>query len=149
MLIVIFILLQLVPLDVILSLGSMESSEKHKDQLKALAFSVFSQCHQIFMHQTIAKSLTGFGPAAAQDVFLKNREVRISFHYPFKWFFIFSSLFDCAISFLHNYKINNYCINLLFMCFFFLLPDTKLHNKISFEQSVYSGTPKGQTDRAR
>lgn len=53
----------------------MENSERRKDQLKALAFSVFSQCHQMSMHQTIAKSLTGFGPAAAQDMFLKSRDV--------------------------------------------------------------------------
>lgn len=57
----------------------MENSERRKDQLKALAFSVFSQCHQMSMHQTIAKSLTGFGPAAAQDMFLKSRDVRASF----------------------------------------------------------------------
>lgn len=54
----------------------MEGAERRKDQLKALAFSVFSQCHQIYLHQTIAKSLTGFGPAAAQDLFLKSRDVR-------------------------------------------------------------------------
>lgn len=57
----------------------MESNEKRKDQLKALAFSVFSHCHQVFVHQTVAKSLTGFGPAAAQDLFLKNRDVSYLF----------------------------------------------------------------------
>ncbi|PRD21589.1 UNVERIFIED_CONTAM: skd [Trichonephila clavipes] len=68
--------LQVITLDSILSLGQLENSERRKDQLKALAFSVFSQCHQVSMHQTIAKSLTGFGPAAAQDMFLKSRDVR-------------------------------------------------------------------------
>lgn len=57
----------------------MEGIEKRKDQLKALAFSVFSHCHQVFVHQTVAKSLTGFGPAAAQDLFLKNRDVSCLF----------------------------------------------------------------------
>ncbi|GFS56681.1 mediator of RNA polymerase II transcription subunit 13 [Nephila pilipes] len=68
--------LQIITLDSILSLGRLENSERRKDQLKALAFSVFSQCHQISMHQAIAKSLTGFGPAAAQDIFLKSRDAR-------------------------------------------------------------------------
>ncbi|XP_054714520.1 mediator of RNA polymerase II transcription subunit 13-like [Uloborus diversus] len=74
--------LQVVTLDSILRLGSMENSERRKDQLKALAFSVFSQCHQMFMHQTIAKSLTGFGPAAAQDIFVKSRDARHSVFSP-------------------------------------------------------------------
>ena len=66
----------------------MESSERRKDQLKALAFSVFSHCHQVFIHQTVAKSLTGFGPAAAQDLFLKNRDVSYLF-----WILVFLIIF--------------------------------------------------------
>ncbi|CAG0914144.1 unnamed protein product [Notodromas monacha] len=38
---------------------------------KSLAFSVFSQCRMMLNHTQTVKSLTGFGPAASADTFLK------------------------------------------------------------------------------
>lgn len=42
-------------------------------QLKELAFSVFSQCKQQLFIQSNIKSLTGLGPAASFELFLKNK----------------------------------------------------------------------------
>ena len=41
------------------------------DQLKSLAFSVFMQCRRVLTHTSSVRSLTGFGPAATFDSFLK------------------------------------------------------------------------------
>jgi len=45
------------------------------DQMRAMALSVYSQCRRLLVHQNNVKSLTGFGPAAAADLFLKSKDV--------------------------------------------------------------------------
>ncbi|RWS28447.1 Mediator of RNA polymerase II transcription subunit 13-like protein [Leptotrombidium deliense] len=67
--------LQLVSLDAVLGLGKDFLGSKRQDQLKSLAISVFNQCRKIVSNQSISKSLTGFGPAASLDIFLKNKEM--------------------------------------------------------------------------
>ncbi|CAL1281519.1 unnamed protein product [Larinioides sclopetarius] len=49
----------------------------HKDKLKALALSVYSQSYLHSTHQHSVKSLTGFGPAATQEKFINNRSNKI------------------------------------------------------------------------
>lgn len=51
---------------------------RHIDQLKSLAFSVFMQCRRTLTHNAAVKSLTGFGPAAVYDAFLKPKEASVS-----------------------------------------------------------------------
>uniref|UniRef100_T1IJV1 Mediator of RNA polymerase II transcription subunit 13 n=1 Tax=Strigamia maritima TaxID=126957 RepID=T1IJV1_STRMM len=66
--------LQIVPLESILEHTQNEGSGKQLDHLKALAFSVFSQCRRILIHQAAVKSLTGFGSAATAEAFLKTKD---------------------------------------------------------------------------
>ncbi|XP_015784141.1 mediator of RNA polymerase II transcription subunit 13 isoform X2 [Tetranychus urticae] len=70
--------LQLVSLDSILGVGEDFRGSKRQDQLKALAFSVFNQCRKVLIHHSVSKSLTGFGPAASLDVFLKSKDPNLS-----------------------------------------------------------------------
>lgn len=70
--------LQLVTLDSVMWLGKDENGSKRQEQLKALAFTVFSQCRRLLTHNSTVKSLTGFGPAASQDIFLRGRNERNS-----------------------------------------------------------------------
>lgn len=44
-----------------------------QSQLKELAFAVYSQCKQQLVMQSNIKSLTGLGPAASLELFLKNK----------------------------------------------------------------------------
>lgn len=64
---------QLISLDSIMS--SPGHGAKRTNDIKSLAFSVFSQSHYIQSYQSSVKSLTGFGPAAVQSLFLKNNSV--------------------------------------------------------------------------
>jgi len=48
-------------------------------QLKAISFSVFTTCRWNSSHTVIGRSLTGFGPAAAAELFLKKKEVGVTF----------------------------------------------------------------------
>jgi mediator of RNA polymerase II transcription subunit 13 len=66
--------LQLISLDSLLCNGKDSNVTSRQDQLKELAFSVFSQCRQQLVHQSTVKSLTGFGPAAMYDMFLKSKD---------------------------------------------------------------------------
>ncbi|XP_054167934.1 mediator of RNA polymerase II transcription subunit 13-like [Oppia nitens] len=66
--------LQLISLDSLLSYGKDPNGASQQDQLKELAFSVFSQCRQQIVHQSNVKSLTGFGPAAMFELFLKSKD---------------------------------------------------------------------------
>jgi mediator of RNA polymerase II transcription subunit 13 len=50
--------------------------------LKSLAFSVFTQCRTILNHSQTAKSLTGFGPAASADTYLKNLAKEVQRNFP-------------------------------------------------------------------
>ena len=45
------------------------------DQMRALSLTVYSQCRRLLIHQNGVKSLTGFGPAAAAELFLKGKDV--------------------------------------------------------------------------
>ncbi|KFM61514.1 Mediator of RNA polymerase II transcription subunit 13, partial [Stegodyphus mimosarum] len=67
--------LQLLSLDAIMCFGS--SSGHRKDEIKTLALSVFSQSHHLVTHQSSVKSLTGFGPAAAEKAFLNSKKDKI------------------------------------------------------------------------
>ncbi|KAK7490637.1 hypothetical protein BaRGS_00018054 [Batillaria attramentaria] len=64
------IFLQVVPLKTILD---HRESSAQSQALKNLAFSVFTSCRWNQMHSIMGRSLTGFGPAAAAELFLKNR----------------------------------------------------------------------------
>jgi mediator of RNA polymerase II transcription subunit 13 len=67
--------LQLVSLDSIMQLGKDFHGSRHTDSLRSLALNVFSQCKKFLVHGSSVKSLTGFGPAAAGDSFLKSKDV--------------------------------------------------------------------------
>src|SRR5690606_24000210 len=60
---------QIVSLDAIMSQNKLERA-KRRDQFQQMAFSVFYQCATVFQNHPSAKSLTGFGPAAAQEAFI-------------------------------------------------------------------------------
>lgn len=65
---------QILSLDSILGgAGNTLEGVRRQDQLRSHALSVFYQCARLITHQSNVKSLTGFGPAAAQDEFLKSR----------------------------------------------------------------------------
>lgn len=70
--------LQIVSLDSILQSGKDALKSTRYDQFKSLAFSVFNQCRKVLVHQSISKSLTGFGPAASLECFLKNKDSSIT-----------------------------------------------------------------------
>lgn len=64
--------LQIVSLDAICSTGADFRQCTRQEQLKSLAFAVFSQSRKSVVNPTIHKSLTGFGPAASLGTFLKE-----------------------------------------------------------------------------
>ncbi|GAB6029834.1 hypothetical protein CHUAL_005543 [Chamberlinius hualienensis] len=68
--------LQIIPLESILEQTTEEDRSKHTAKLKSLAFAVYSQCRRTLAHQSTVKSLTGFGPAAAAEKFLKSKDER-------------------------------------------------------------------------
>ena len=70
--------LQVISLDSILQSGKDSLKSTRYDQLKSLAFSVFNQCRKVLVHQPISKSLTGFGPAASLEGFLKSKDPSIT-----------------------------------------------------------------------
>ncbi|XP_053203411.1 mediator of RNA polymerase II transcription subunit 13-like isoform X2 [Panonychus citri] len=70
--------LQLVSLDSILGVGADFHGSRRQDQMKALAFSVFNQCRKVLVQHSVSKSLTGFGPAASLDMFLKSKDPTLS-----------------------------------------------------------------------
>ncbi|XP_022241525.1 mediator of RNA polymerase II transcription subunit 13-like isoform X2 [Limulus polyphemus] len=70
--------LQMVRLDSLLCLGKSEAKSHNQDELKALAFSVFSQCPRLLFNQPGIKSLTGFGPAASKELFVKTKDEKNS-----------------------------------------------------------------------
>ena len=67
--------LQLVTADSIMQLGKDFNGAHHTDSLRSLALNVFSQCKKFPLQPSNVKSLTGFGPAAASDSFLKAKDV--------------------------------------------------------------------------
>lgn len=70
--------LQIISLDSVLQSGKDLQKSTRYDQFKSLAFSVFNQCRKVLVHQTISKSLTGFGPAASLEGFLKSKDPSIT-----------------------------------------------------------------------
>lgn len=70
--------LQLISLDSILSHSRPILNISRVDQLKSLSMNVYSRCRKIMTNQTTAKSLTGFGPAAALEAFFKTKNAEIS-----------------------------------------------------------------------
>lgn len=66
--------LQLISLDSIMNYGRSLDETSKQDHFKSLALSVFGQCRQTLVHQSNVKSLTGFGPAAVYETFLKTKD---------------------------------------------------------------------------
>lgn len=64
--------LQILSLDTILQAGTDFRSCTRQEQLKALALSVYSQSRKSPMPPALSKSLTGFGPAASLDKFIRE-----------------------------------------------------------------------------
>lgn len=69
--------LQIIPLSTIL-----ETMEKgfNMQTLQSICFSVFSMCRWNLAHSILGRHLTGFGPAAAAEIFLRKKEVHYLFH---------------------------------------------------------------------
>lgn len=67
--------LQLISADSILQLGKDFTGASHYDSLRALALNVFTQSKKLSAQPSNVKSLTGFGPAAAADTFVKAKDV--------------------------------------------------------------------------
>ena len=65
--------LQIVSLESICSMTTDERECNRQDQLRSMAFSVFGQCRKTLTPVPISKSLTGFGPAASINQFLKKQ----------------------------------------------------------------------------
>ena len=61
----------------------MEQSKScaRSDYMRSVALSVYSQCRRVMQHMSNVKALTGFGPAATGDLFLKNKDVSAQFLY--------------------------------------------------------------------
>ncbi|CAB3370318.1 Hypothetical predicted protein [Cloeon dipterum] len=64
---------QIVSLESIVELTTAKR-EKHIDTIRAQALSVYLQCRRLISHISNVKSLTGFGPAANADLFLKEKD---------------------------------------------------------------------------
>lgn len=63
-------------LEDILSLGNSSLESKFRnDQIRAVSLTVYSQCRRLLIHQNNVRSLTGFGPAAGAELFLKSKDV--------------------------------------------------------------------------
>lgn len=65
---------QIIPLHQVLQVANSDTGVRQLSQLKSLAFSVFSQCHQTVNPSLPGRSLTGFGPAAELDKVIKSKE---------------------------------------------------------------------------
>lgn len=70
--------LQLISAEAIMQLGKDFTGAPANDSLRSLALNVFSQCKKLVHQPSNVKSLTGFGPAAASDLFLKSKDVSIT-----------------------------------------------------------------------
>ncbi|KAG8036149.1 hypothetical protein G9C98_004729 [Cotesia typhae] len=64
---------QLISLESIIELGRARERRKIQDEMRSLALNVFLQGRRLLNHNSTVKSLTGFGTAAAADIFLKNK----------------------------------------------------------------------------
>lgn len=70
--------LQLVSLDSVVSNSRPIFNISKVDQLKSLSMNVYSRCRKIMANQITAKTLTGFGPAAALEAFFKTKNPEYS-----------------------------------------------------------------------
>lgn len=68
-----------------MELGRARERRKIQDEMRALALNVFLQGRRLLNHNSTVKSLTGFGTAAAADLFLKSKDVRLRFVYLFAY----------------------------------------------------------------
>ena len=66
--------LQLVPLSAVQDHRFTSASTQ---VLKSMAFSVYTACRLPLRHTVQARSLTGFGPASAADLFLRSKRVSV------------------------------------------------------------------------
>lgn len=57
------------------SIVEQSKSCARSDYMRSVALSVYSQCRRVMQHTSNVKALTGFGPAATGDLFLKNKDV--------------------------------------------------------------------------
>jgi mediator of RNA polymerase II transcription subunit 13 len=64
--------LQLISLDAILESALDGNNSTRQEQLRSLALSVYGQCRKSIAPVSLCKSLTGFGPSASLDLFLKK-----------------------------------------------------------------------------
>lgn len=71
--------LQIISLESVMELGRVRERRKIQDEMRALALNVFLQGRRTLSHHTTVRSLTGFGTAAAADLFLKNKDVSFFF----------------------------------------------------------------------
>lgn len=67
---------QIISLESIMELGRARERRKIQDEMRALALNVFLQGRRLLNHNSTVKSLTGFGTAAAADLFLKSKDER-------------------------------------------------------------------------
>lgn len=65
----------MISLESIIELGRARERRKIQDEMRSLALNVFLQGRRLLNHNSTVKSLTGFGTAAAADIFLKNKNV--------------------------------------------------------------------------
>ncbi|KAG6796514.1 mediator of RNA polymerase II transcription subunit 13 isoform X1 [Apis mellifera caucasica] len=65
---------QIISLESIMELGRARERRKIQDEMRALALNVFLQGRRLLNHNSTVKSLTGFGTAAAADLFLKSKD---------------------------------------------------------------------------
>lgn len=66
---------QLLSMDSIMGGNKDFRNISRQNQLKELSFSIYSQCKQQLIFQPNVKSLTGLGPAASFDAFLKDKDI--------------------------------------------------------------------------
>ena len=64
-----------------MELGRARERRKVQDEMRALALNVFLAGRRLLNHNSTVKSLTGFGTAAAADLFLKSKDVGPNDHH--------------------------------------------------------------------
>lgn len=69
--------LQLISLDSLICHSRPIADISRLDQLKSLSMNVFARCKRVLTNQITAKSLTGFGPAAALENFFKTKKAEL------------------------------------------------------------------------
>lgn len=70
--------LQLISIDSIVGHSRPFMDLSRVDQLKSLSMNIYSRCRRILTNQATAKSLTGFGTAAALEAFFRTKDSKLS-----------------------------------------------------------------------